>query len=118
MKKTMKTFALASALGLLSSASFAAEKVNIGMPSWTGAQAIAHLLAEVVESRIGGEAEHSGEGVVGLARGPGRSVVGYRRLRESYPGHHAPKEPVGFAHLKESVEARSGDEAKVAGVRR
>ena len=57
MKKTMKTFALASALGLLSSASFAAEKVNIGMPSWTGAQAIAHLLAEVVESRIGGEAE-------------------------------------------------------------
>ena len=57
MKKTMKTFALVSAMGLLSSASFAAEKVNIGMPSWTGAQAIAHLLAEVVESRIGGEAE-------------------------------------------------------------
>jgi glycine betaine/proline transport system substrate-binding protein len=33
-----------------------AEKVNIGVPSWTGAQAIAHLLKEVVESRIGGEA--------------------------------------------------------------
>ena len=57
MNKTLKTFAFASAMGLLSSASFAAEKVNIGMPSWTGAQAIAHLLKEVVESRIGGEAE-------------------------------------------------------------
>lgn len=57
MNKTLKTFAIASAMGLLSSASFAAEKVNIGMPSWTGAQAIAHLLKEVVESRIGGQAE-------------------------------------------------------------
>ena len=35
----------------------AAEKVNIGVPSWTGAQAIANLLAAVVEMRIGGEAE-------------------------------------------------------------
>ncbi len=33
-----------------------AEKVNIGAPSWTGAQAIAHLIAEIVESKIGGEA--------------------------------------------------------------
>jgi glycine betaine/proline transport system substrate-binding protein len=35
----------------------AAEKVNIGVPSWTGAQAIAHLLQAVVVERIGGEAE-------------------------------------------------------------
>ena len=39
-----------------SSAAMAAEKVNIGAPAWTGAQAIAHLIKEVVESRIGGEA--------------------------------------------------------------
>jgi len=35
---------------------FAAEKINIGAPSWTGAQAIAHLVQEIVVSRIGGEA--------------------------------------------------------------
>jgi len=34
----------------------AAEKINIGAPSWTGAQAIAHLVQEIVVSRIGGEA--------------------------------------------------------------
>ncbi len=39
-----------------SSVAMAAEKVNIGAPSWTGAQAIAHLIQEVVTSRIGGEA--------------------------------------------------------------
>ena len=39
-----------------SSLTQAAESVNIGAPAWTGAQAIAHLIAEVVETRIGGEA--------------------------------------------------------------
>ena len=39
-----------------STTAMAAEKVNIGAPPWTGAQAIAHLIKEVVESRIGGEA--------------------------------------------------------------
>ena len=34
-----------------------AESVNIGMPNWTGAQAIAHVIKEVVETKIGGEAE-------------------------------------------------------------
>ncbi|MEM8687823.1 MAG: glycine betaine ABC transporter substrate-binding protein [Pseudomonadota bacterium] len=56
MKHTFRTVALATALGLVSVPALAAEKVNIGVPSWTGAQAIAHLLKEVVESRIGGEA--------------------------------------------------------------
>ena len=55
MKKTLTTLTVATAIGLTAPA-FAAEKVAIGVPSWTGAQAIAHLLAEVVESRIGGEA--------------------------------------------------------------
>ena len=56
MRKTLKALTLATALSLVSGAALAAEKVNIGVPSWTGAQAIAHLLKEVVESRIGGEA--------------------------------------------------------------
>jgi len=52
-----KILGAACALGLTAaSPSFAAEKVNIGAPSWTGAQAIAHLIQEIVVSRIGGEA--------------------------------------------------------------
>ncbi len=56
--KSIHTSAVAGiVLSLATVPGFAAEKVNIGVPSWTGAQAIAHLLAEVVTSRIGGEAE-------------------------------------------------------------
>ncbi len=57
MKSMLKSLALAVSLSLFAAPSFAAEKVNIGVPSWTGAQAIANLLAAVVEMRIGGEAE-------------------------------------------------------------
>ena len=57
MKKTILSLSLATVLGLASFGAQAAEKVNIGVPSWTGAQAIAHLLAAVVTERIGGEAE-------------------------------------------------------------
>ncbi|MEM8812516.1 MAG: glycine betaine ABC transporter substrate-binding protein [Pseudomonadota bacterium] len=56
MKQTLGTFALAAAIGFGAAPALAAEKVNIGVPSWTGAQAIAHLLKAVVEMRIGGEA--------------------------------------------------------------
>ncbi len=56
MNKTLKTLSVAAGLSLAALPAAAVEKVNIGVPSWTGAQAIAHLLAEVVESRIGGEA--------------------------------------------------------------
>jgi glycine betaine/proline transport system substrate-binding protein len=48
---------LASAIGMSAGTAFAAEKVNIGVPSWTGAQAIAHLLQAVVVDKIGGEAK-------------------------------------------------------------
>ncbi|MEP1930186.1 MAG: glycine betaine ABC transporter substrate-binding protein [Paracoccaceae bacterium] len=54
LKKTLMTATLLTAL---SAPAFAAEEVKIGVPSWTGAQAIAHLLAAVVEMRIGGKAE-------------------------------------------------------------
>ena len=43
-------------LAVAAAPAVAAEKVNIGAPAWTGAQAIAHLIAEVVTTRIGGEA--------------------------------------------------------------
>ncbi|MEX0345465.1 MAG: glycine betaine ABC transporter substrate-binding protein [Rhizobiaceae bacterium] len=56
MKLKLKSLAMATALSLVTGAAFGAEKVNIGVPSWTGAQAIAHLLKAVVEMRIGGEA--------------------------------------------------------------
>ncbi len=56
MKKTLGSIAIAAAISFAAGPAFAAEKVNIGVPSWTGAQAIAHLLKAVVEMRIGGEA--------------------------------------------------------------
>ena len=54
--KKLTAITLATTLSLACSAAYSAEKVNIGVPSWTGAQAIAHLLKTVVETRIGGEA--------------------------------------------------------------
>ena len=54
MKKTFATLAIGAAF--LAAPAMAAEKVAIGVPSWTGAQAIANLLKVVVETRIGGEA--------------------------------------------------------------
>ena len=56
MRKTIGSIAMAAAIGVAAGPALAAEKVNIGVPSWTGAQAIAHLLKAVVEMRIGGEA--------------------------------------------------------------
>lgn len=56
MKKTLIMAVSAAALVASASTGFAAEKVNIGAPAWTGAQAIAHLIKEIVVTRIGGEA--------------------------------------------------------------
>ncbi|ABV93180.1 substrate-binding region of ABC-type glycine betaine transport system [Dinoroseobacter shibae DFL 12 = DSM 16493] len=58
MKTTLKSFGLATAVSVLALPALASEKVSIGVPSWTGAQAIAHVLGEVVTSRIGGEVEY------------------------------------------------------------
>ncbi|WP_050927559.1 glycine betaine ABC transporter substrate-binding protein [Aestuariivita boseongensis] len=51
------TFLSAALVGLISAPAFA-EEVKIGVPSWTGAQAIAHVLGEIVTSRIGGTVEY------------------------------------------------------------
>ena len=48
-------FAAATFFASATSSAFAAEKIAIGVPSWTGAQAIAHLISAVVKDRIGGE---------------------------------------------------------------
>ncbi|MEM8555332.1 MAG: glycine betaine ABC transporter substrate-binding protein [Pseudomonadota bacterium] len=55
LKKTL--ISATTAISLCAAPAMAAEEVKIGVPSWTGAQAIAHLLAAVVELRIGGKAE-------------------------------------------------------------
>ncbi len=55
MKKIISGAILALSM-TVSTAALAAEKVNIGAPAWTGAQAIAHLIQEIVVSKIGGEA--------------------------------------------------------------
>jgi glycine betaine/proline transport system substrate-binding protein len=58
MKTSFKTFGVAAAISVFALPALAAERVAIGVPSWTGAQAIAHVLGEVVTSRIGGEVEY------------------------------------------------------------
>jgi glycine betaine/proline transport system substrate-binding protein len=58
MKSNIKSIGLAAAVSVFALPALAAEKVAIGVPSWTGAQAIAHVLGEVVQSRIGGEVEY------------------------------------------------------------
>ncbi|MEM1431537.1 MAG: glycine betaine ABC transporter substrate-binding protein [Pseudomonadota bacterium] len=58
MKSTFRTTILASAAMIAALPALAAEEVKIGVPSWTGAQAIAYLLGAVVETRIGGTVEY------------------------------------------------------------
>ncbi len=55
---TLKTKVLATAVASALCAPAYAEEVNIGVPTWTGAQAIAHVLGEIVTSRIGGSVEY------------------------------------------------------------
>lgn len=55
LKKTL--ISATAAIGLCAAPAMASEEVKIGVPSWTGAQAIAHLLGAVVEMRIGGKVE-------------------------------------------------------------
>lgn len=57
MYKSIVGLVSAAAIAFVSAPAMASEKVAIGVPSWTGAQGIAYLLAAVVEERIGGEVE-------------------------------------------------------------
>lgn len=54
MKKTIISALIAVAM---STTAAMAETVKIGAPAWTGAQAIAHLIQEIVVSKMGSEAE-------------------------------------------------------------
>lgn len=58
MKLKLKACTFALAASLMTAPAFAAEEVKIGVPTWTGAQAIAYVLGEVVTSRIGGQVEY------------------------------------------------------------
>ncbi len=58
MNTTLKALVLSAAISPFALAANAAEEVKIGVPSWTGAQAIAHVLGEIVTSRIGGTVEY------------------------------------------------------------
>ena len=58
MRTKLKTLGLAAVVSVFALPALAAEEVKIGVPSWTGAQAIAHLLGAVVETRIGGTVEY------------------------------------------------------------
>ena len=55
--RIIKTAVIAGIISLLTSFSSFAEKVKIGDPNWTGATAIANLLAAVITDKMGGEAE-------------------------------------------------------------
>jgi glycine betaine/proline transport system substrate-binding protein len=54
LKKSLLTASLLAAMSVPA----IAEDVKIGVPSWTGAQAMAHLLGAVVEMRIGGTVDY------------------------------------------------------------
>ena len=54
LKKSLITASLLAAMSVPA----IAEDVKIGVPSWTGAQAMAHLLGAVVEMRIGGTVDY------------------------------------------------------------
>ena len=53
----LKSTIVAGLISIFVSFSSFAEKVKIGDPGWTGATAIANLLAAVVTDKMGGEAE-------------------------------------------------------------
>ena len=55
--RMIKTTLVAGLISLFATFSTFAEKVKIGDPGWTGATAIANLLAAVVTDKMGGEAE-------------------------------------------------------------
>ncbi|MDA9779472.1 glycine/betaine ABC transporter substrate-binding protein [Amylibacter sp.] len=54
LKKSLITASVLAAMSVPA----IAEDVKIGVPSWTGAQAMAHLLGAVVEMRIGGTVDY------------------------------------------------------------
>lgn len=55
---TLKLKLMSAALASVIAVPAFAEEVKIGVPSWTGAQAIAYVLGEVVTTRIGGTVDY------------------------------------------------------------
>ena len=57
MKKNLFAGLCAASLLIASNSVVAGESVKIGMPAWTGAQAIANLIKVIVVEKIGGQAD-------------------------------------------------------------
>ena len=57
VQKTINTGLMIFVCWTVSVSVASAEKVNIGVPNWTGAKAVAHLLQAVIVERMGGQAE-------------------------------------------------------------
>jgi len=58
MNNKIQSLGLAAAVSAFALPAVAAEEVNIGVPNWTGAQAIAYVLGEIVTTKIGGQVEY------------------------------------------------------------
>ena len=58
MRDKKFTAFMASVALAVSATAVSAEEVKIGVPAWTSAQAIAHLMGAVIESKIGGKVEY------------------------------------------------------------
>ena len=54
--KKISGFLCAAVIALAPPPALAAEKVNVGLPNWTSATAIAHLIKTLVDEKIGGQA--------------------------------------------------------------
>ncbi|MEX0302246.1 MAG: glycine betaine ABC transporter substrate-binding protein [Leisingera sp.] len=55
----MKHLALATAIAALGTGAMAQEKVMVGEPSWPGAKIMSRIIAQVIETRLGGEAGYA-----------------------------------------------------------
>ena len=58
MKNILKIFVTVFALNVFSTPAFSSDTVRIALPSWVTAQAIAHLLGEIITSRLGLKVEY------------------------------------------------------------
>lgn len=57
--KTIQRIASSVALSLVASAALAEEKVTVGEPSWPGAKIMSRIIGQVIETRLGGEADYA-----------------------------------------------------------
>ncbi|GAA6206779.1 glycine betaine ABC transporter substrate-binding protein [Cognatishimia sp. WU-CL00825] len=57
--KKLKTLSLTLAIAAASTAAMAQEKVMVGEPSWPGAKIMSRVIGQIIETRLGGEADYA-----------------------------------------------------------